>query len=247
MEYLYLLEKFGIAPNFWCSEEYFKRAGWELKEPEPGVFQMFLDGDPMLPPIHQDKGLLEGDCFADFEGYTGFGEPVFLDYEYIYDPKEFLAMEGKKWAVFRKNVRKFPQRVNEVLIYRPVENFCASSNPLNEWLEEKGEEDIHDADTMVDFVLNGENRKVLVGADSGIIYGINVWDSNYKFINYRYCFHAGGNFLSEFLRLTFYLDPDVSSTGKLINDGGSLDKDWLRAFKLKMNPIRERRVYTWVS
>lgn len=247
MEYLQLLEKFGIAPNFWCSEEYFRRAGWREVEPERGVVQMYLDDDPMLPPIHREQGVLEGFCFSDFEGYMGLGEPLFLDYEYIYDPVSFIDMTGKRWAVFRKNVRKFPQRIGEVVVYRPAEDFCASSEPLNDWLENKVGEDIHDAETMLDFVLNGENRKVLVGLESGNVYGINVWDSNYLFINYRFCFHTGEDFLSEFLRFCFYLDPDVQFQKKMVNDGGSLDKDNLRSFKLKMNPIRERRVYTWAS
>jgi hypothetical protein len=85
----------------------------------------------------------------------------------------------------------------------------------------------------------------LINNDSGKVLGINIWDLNDTYINYRYCFCSNEPFLSEYMRLLFYTDPEILSTGKLVNDGGCLGNDNLKAFKKKLNPISVREVSSY--
>lgn len=187
--------------------------------------------------------------WSDFVGFSWVGaEPVFLDFEFLYDPQCFGNMVGGDWMVFRKNSRKFPSRLGRELEYRRLgegEKVEALRELLIGWLEEKGEEaEIHDGDLMLDYALHGENRKALLDS-TGRLWGVNVWDENYQYINYRYCLCAKEPFLGEYLRLAFYTDAEILNKGKLVNDGGVLDSDQLKSFKEKLNPVRVREVYGW--
>ncbi len=95
---------------------------------------------------------------------------------------------------------------------------------------------------MVKYVLEGENRWGLFA--NGNLVGMNIWDENYRFINYRYCIDDGAPDLNRYLRLKFYTHDIIISKGKYINDGGSLGDEGLREFKMRLNPYR---VYTVTS
>jgi hypothetical protein len=78
------------------------------------------------------------------------------------------------------------------------------------------------------------------------IVAMNVWDENYKYINYRFCLvKSDERYLDEFCRFLFYTDMDVYFQRKLINDGGVLGSSGLEFFKDKMNPLRKRTVYSY--
>jgi len=244
-----------VAPNFWCSEEYFINANFQERELNGalGVFE-FDEGLLVFPPLDIDgrlqwpKGFPDR-VWSDFAGFSWAGaESEFLDFEFLYDPQRFLNMIGGSWMVFRKNSRKFPARLGQALTYRRLtegEMEGALTELLIGWLEEKGEEaEIHDGDLMLDFALHGENRKALFD-DAGQLWGVNVWDENYQYVNYRYCLCAKEPFLGEYMRLIFYTDEEILTKGKLINDGGALDSEPLRVFKEKLNPIRVREVCGW--
>ena len=238
--YLQLLEDNQMIPNFWCSREYFQKAGLEEIDRE-GILYVYDDDVLVFPPI-SSKGILKDPSemvWCDLEGleFTTMGYvSEFLDYEYIYDPKTFLTMEGKSWMVFRKNSRKFPRRVNEELEYvSDISNRRAESIFL-EWLNIQERKEIYDDETMIKFIFEGENRRFL-RSKKGKIYGLNIWDENFQYINYRYCICGKEDFISEYMRLLFYTDSVILNKGKLVNDGGVLDNPKLRFFKDKLNPM----------
>jgi len=81
----------------------------------------------------------------------------------------------------------------------------------------------------------------------GKLVAINIWDENYKYINYRYCIvDRKEPFLDEFVRYLFYTDLVILKTGKLVNDGGTVGNQGLEHFKDKLNPIRKRKVHSYI-
>jgi len=250
-KYLEELERAGIDPNFWCADEYFQRAGWSVHSSFGKVWAEDKDAGFVLPCLSLSGGFeMRGfDVWADLEGYEGM--PLltreFLDYNFIYDPRNFLKMEGGDWAVFRKNSRKFAKRQTHPCFYTDRYHTVVCEEDIKglfiSWLEGK-EGEIHDDEVMLNYLLNGDNRKFLIDSDGELI-GINVWDENYKYINFRYCICDSKPFLSEYMRLLFYTDAEILGKGKLVNDGGSLDNKALSDFKLKMNPVEIKNVYSW--
>lgn len=251
-EYLQALEKFDIEPNFWCADEYFQKAGWQIKCSEVLMGVVDSDGVLMLPTMNLVRGGLSnppGKCWAGLP-IQQYGK--FLDYNFIYDPKQFLDLSGGQWQAFRKNSRKFINRnPDKKFYYLDVSQIDGNlSEALPEifcgWLEGKPEDAIiQDDDVIFDYLQNGRNRKVLLD-QYGNVYGINIWDENYLYWNFRYCFCRPGQFLSEYMRLLFYTDPEIQSKNKLVNDGGCLDDKNLYAFKMKLNPLKINKIYSWV-
>jgi hypothetical protein len=242
-EYISLLESKKITPNWWCSEEYFQKAGLNIVVENNEV--VILDDDQqMFPSVslnnNQTWGRNANGFWADFIEYPG---KEFLDYEYIYDPKDFLNMSGNKWMTFRKNSRKFSNRCEDKgLIYSDKFDQKKLETLLLQWIERIPGDEIHDAETMTKFLIEGKNRKALTDSEGKVFFGINIWDENFKFINYRYCMCMGVPFLSEYMRLLFYTDEEIQNKNKLVNDGGSLDRPELERFKDKMNPINKRQI-----
>ena len=93
-------------------------------------------------------------------------------------------------------------------------------------------------------IFEGENRRFL-RSKKGKIYGLNIWDENFQYINYRYCICGKEDFISEYMRLLFYTDSVILNKGKLVNDGGVLDNPKLRFFKDKLNPMQVKERRTW--
>lgn len=251
-KYLELLQERSVTPNFWCSDEYFRLAALE---------ELYADGwfsivDPdaeviVLPPIHEEKGFIPPTImgpgeriWSDFPGYDPGHEftKELLDLEYTYAPQDFQKMVGAKWSVFRKNCRKFPERVKGLLKLEYVdagpEHQSGILQLFNYWFAKQGE--VQDSMAMTNFVFGGEHRKVLIS--EGKVWGLNVWDYNLSRINYRYCISYPDDFLNEYMRWLFYTDGNREM---LVNDGGVLDNPKLKAFKDKLNPISVREVYTW--
>ena len=77
-------------------------------------------------------------------------------------------MAGKKWQTFRKNCRKYPNRHKGGLHYivDGVDRISAKIEVFFEkWLEANDWIEYHDGEVMVEYILNGANREVLVTAD----------------------------------------------------------------------------------
>jgi hypothetical protein len=142
--------------------------------------------------------------------------------------------------VFRKNIRKIPKRFHN-LTYQPIigkEHSKRITQLIIQWGERiKG---VQDHIVCVKYVLNGNNRWGLFAGRNLI--GLNVWDENFKYINFRYCIDNGMSFLQEYLRYCFYTHPRIIETGKLVNDGGALDNPGLQRFKEKLNPVEIQKV-----
>lgn len=247
--YLKLLEKRKIDPNFWCSLEYFEKAGWKIKSNIEGFYWIEDEKGIVLPPIHEDnKRELKWinseplKIWADFNNYPFWGGSFyFLDWEYIYDPKQFLKMEGGHFSAFRKNSRKWRRR-NEIWSYEFIEKDDDILSVVIEWLDQDKNRIIEDQDVFLDYLSNGEHRRVLKKEDE--IVAVNIWDENYLYINFRYCVCKPNPFLSEFVRYLFYTDPLILNKNKLVNDGGVLNRPELKKFKDKMNPYEVRKVYS---
>jgi hypothetical protein len=262
--YLELLKIYNIVPNFYCSQEYLDKSGVEEITIENYIF-LQQDDWIISPPINALNGELLGvpkdwapKIWIDFQYWrppVGY-EPTFLDWEYIYNPKDFLDLSGGNWRVFRKNIRKFPGRYGKApLSYVNIfevarkrgERFVKDSlkNLLLEWLSDQGkDEEIHDDDVIVEYLFNGENRKVLIDKDYMIL-GVNIWDQNHQFINFRYSFSQSHKFLNEYIRYVFYTDPTIIHHNKLVNDGGTLDNNNIESFKDKLCPQAKRPVFSY--
>ena len=249
-EYLKIAERKNLLPNFWMSEEYFQKA--ELQEMSwEGWVWWEEDGWAVVPPISLNHPLGEipsyfslpiWSDFPEFKPHFLFSE--FLDYEYIYDPKHFENMEGGKWKIFRKNSRKWP-RENPGSTYIFMKNKSPfQQREINkvgiQWLQQS-QEDIQDGEVLLKYIWEGKNQKGLYVKDQ--LVGVNIWDENYYYINFRFCICNPEPFLSEYMRFLFY--SDIAHKNKLVNDGGVLDKESLKKFKDKLNPISIRKVKSW--
>jgi len=264
-QYLELLKKYKIIPTFPCSEEYFQRA--KIKEEITGDFIYWKHNEWILfPPINMNTGELlpngnsiSGDyqnwathIWASFPNWSmpSNYKKEFLELEHIYNPRHFLDLTGNKFQVFRKNIRKFPGRYGN----SPLQYIEANDNHENqlkdlfiEWLKNKeGNQEIHDDEVMTNYIFNGNNRKILVDKN-GYILGINIWDSNYFYINFRFSFSRNIKFLNEYQRYLFYTDPVILNQNKLVNDGGIMGIESLRIFKDKLCPVEKREIYSYVK
>lgn len=249
--YLAALEKAGIEPNFWAAGEYFRRAELQTRFLGANIVTV-MDGEvAVLPPLCLKTGKVvsipEMTVWSDYAGISVPGRtPELLDYEYIYDPANFRDLSGGHWAIFRKNVRKWPK--DKKTVYRPITP--ADSSQIEEvivdWLSNSEIVEVHDDTVMLDYLLHGDNRWGLFEQDR--LVGVNVWDYSWKYINFRYCVCRHEPFLSEYMRFLFYTaHPGGTLHGKpgLVNDGGVLDRPALKAFKDRLHPVRVREVYSW--
>ena len=249
-EYLLRMKHSGIEPNFFCSSEYFEKAEFE-EEWNDLSFWYSYEGKVMLPPIPNYSNFYNytNEIWTGLEGIKipGGWKKEFFDYEFIYDPKNFLSMNGSEWATFRKNVRKFPNRYKKELRYFSSELYPPRKieNLFIKWLNKDEESDVYDPEIIIRYLLNGKNRYFLVDENNELL-GINVYDYNWKYLNFRFSFaDPTYSFLSEYLRYCFYTDKTTLSYNKLVNDGGCLESEKLYNFKLKMNPLEIRKMYSW--
>lgn len=246
--YMHLLSQQIDSPNFWCSTEYFEKAKASVRY-EFGWIGIKCDGQLLLPSLHPFAPMIA--CKNKFSIWTDLPNyhsntlnKVFLDYNFIYEPQRFMDLSGSRWKVFRKNIRKWP-RNNPEWVYKDItEDDTAALNTLMiSWLGTKDGE-IHDDEVIYQYLFFGKNRRGLYD-DTGKLVGINIWDENYKYINYRFCFCEQTSFLSEFIRFLFYTDPSILAKKKLVNDGGSLGVPELFAFKNRLQPVAIFPVHSW--
>ena len=260
--YLTAMRLQGIVPNFWSSAAYLERAG--ARELTQGhLVWLEASGVPLFPPLSHSGDAVPPHtwpkpyCWSDFSNLPApEGEKRSeLDLEYIYLPSNFLRMEGGHWSVFRKNSRKFPRDnpgfvyTNEVsLEWETLEKL------FRDWMAKFNEDAIiHDAQVMLLYLADIAEQGTTVNfgwkalvSSNGELVGINVWDRNWHYTNFRYCICSSRyRFLSEYLRLLFYTDSTVAKIGLPVCDGGILDRKELMHFKDKMNPASVRVVYSW--
>lgn len=233
------------------SDEYFQKALWSQDIDDKGVIRIVDDeGFQMLPAITSNGTLVRGECWSDFDGFTNPPEEYnkeFLDYEYLYDTKAFQEMKGGEWAVFRKNSRKWANRIGLEWEYRDIPKGYSTDKLevlLVNWLQNNPDSVIQDSSVLLSYVQDGKNRKGLFTSD-GELHALNIWDSNWRYVNFRFCICNPEPFLSEFARLLFYQDMFDKYGSCIVCDGGCLDRISLKQFKDHLNPIAVRRVYSW--
>jgi len=246
--YLEMAKKLSVVPNFYMSEAYFDYA--RLIE-HSDKDRVWVEGNgwcvfPPLPyPIDFDENIwcdMGGLCPPDWY------QKKELDWEYIFDPWDFNDMTGGKWNTFRKNVRKWPRgNPNHAYLSELLDNLSAE-HLMGEWLEERMES-AQDADIMIKMALDHHpNVRHMYLYRGRELVGINVFDWNYRYINYRLCIvKPGERFLDEYLRFLFYTNSDILLSGMLVNDGGTLGREGLERFKDKMNPKIKRKRYSWIK
>lgn len=249
------VKKHSLLPNFWMSEEYIEKAElvWHSgivlsRRARPDLYCGWMQTEPLewfFPPLGRSGKFLSIrlNVYSSFlQTIQVYGWEEFLDYQYIYNPVDFLALQGHKWKQFRQDIKKYPKRADKQLLYLNIapDTFQDDITALvMTWTKEKT---LYDPEVLVKYALCGENRWGLFA--NGNLVGMNIWDENFKFINYRYCIDNGSPDLNRYLRHQFYTHPLILSKRKLVNDGGSLDNAGLREFKLRLNPYH---VYTVTS
>jgi hypothetical protein len=257
--FLELVKEKNHLPNFWMSREYIEKAGLVWSKGPNNLSGWRQDAgcvdEWFFPPLNSDlEFVLDVPIYAGFVlSFSNRSNSTFLDKQFIYDPMDFDPdkMVGKKWAVFRKNARKWPTRSSSPCAYCLWESLnpdfqkvCTEQlqTILESWSASKGHV-IYDPETFAKFALFGENRAVLISDNQ--LKGLNVWDENFKYINFRICMDVGEPFLNEFLRYLFYNHPVIKLSNKLVNDGGCLDLQGLHRFKTKLNPTNVLLVYQY--
>lgn len=231
--YLDRMESLKIVPNFWCSLEYWKRAGIRFSVVGDTYLSSDSDGGLFLPILTPKGPLSAPTWFAGFPGDVG-GE--ILDHQYIYSPG-MPDMRGTTWKPVRANVHRVERALGPLRLepLKSGQDLKKAGDLLLEWaLDQEGS--VYDPGVMADYILNGDNRLALRD-EKNVLWGVLAWDSNYQYTNFRYCVVAGSvDGLSDVARLLFREWCGTHYPHRLINDGGDLDRPGLRRYKLKFHP-----------
>jgi len=252
--YLTLLEQRRIEPNFFTSEAYLRASKVHVEEYQ-GLLCVLANKWNVLTPIEiQQKNItpvwILSPIWAALPSlsYEPRYRREFLDYEYLYDSKQFNDLSGHKWNVYRKNIRKWPKAHQnwQYLDVTPTTNLRQVLDIVLKWTSIKRKE-VQDFDTIWEYFTKHfdlKRMKILYNGD-GIPVGVNAWDESWKYINFRFCLNIPDQpFIQEFLRHQFYTDPEIQTSGKLINDGGVMDSPGLEKFKDKLHPVEKRIIHS---
>jgi len=230
-------------PNFWMTDPYvkYKRLVFVQEDTLLGYKEDVNLNEWFFCPfdIRKDSFDLNQNVFCGFPNQKNcLGNSIFLDYQYIYDSKNFKDLSGNKWQVFRKNSKKYRRRFEGNFDYRLLkegEREEEIENLILGWSEK--EKEIYDSEVMIDYLFFSDFRWGLF--TNGKLIGINVAEENWKYIYFRFCLDDGTSFLNEYLRLLFYENVEfVFDKNKLVNDGGDLGNEGLAFYKKKLNPVR---------
>jgi hypothetical protein len=229
--YSELLRTFKIPPNFYISDEYFEAAEWFIIKDKDSVWVEDSDGVCVLPEITMKGKVNPSRKYL--AGFPWMNEGHMFDFQFIYTPIDFLHLSGSQWRTVRKNLNRTEKEIGESLLMEVVDR-PDPERFLQRW---EADENFHDPETFVKYVFR--NRAVsFYGQKSGKIYGLAYWDENHVFINFRYLIHEDIPGLSDSLRVYFMRFVwDVLKSGKMVNDGGSLDRESLYWYKKRLNPL----------
>jgi len=233
----------SIYPNFYCSPEYWKKGKFKIVD-TPNLFEVRSQEGWLLIPRFEKEIFNFSEPF--YAGFSGFYCGKFLDYQFIYDPKNFRELSGGEWRKIRHNLTISKRELNESLGIVLTGRNCSLSSFKDfmlTWQNLKQESELYDPEIMVKFLINGDHRLLFMGLDSKKIYGIAVFDLTPIFINFRYCEVLPGiTGLSDYCRVEFYQWIDKHYPNKLVNDGGSLDKPSLYKYKQFLNPMSVSKI-----
>jgi len=253
--YLKRAEELLVEPNFFMSLPYLRLSNVKCVESEGWIWiadKRWCLFEPLpigkehspVPPVDRIWALFQSKS-TPLNGHYSF-----LDWQYIFDPTNFLHMDGKYWQVFRKNCRKWPKRNIRYNYTSQEPSGTEAGLMIADWIERKGGS-IMDGELLARFAYFEEDADIFkkyLYNNTGQLVGINAWDKNWRYINYRVCMSSPDEpFLNEFIRWLFYTDPEICKSGMLVNDGGALDSAGLEFFKDKMNPIDKLPLYSWIK
>jgi len=264
--YLTNMNRLGLVPNFYCSKAYLYACKATLLEVEGWWIVKDVPNDIiMLPPIPMDRknvgeplpdypidiiwsdtpgmshevlaGIIQGNCL----------EPHFLDWQYVYDPKNFLKLEGGQWHTLRKNIRHARNEYPELYLV-PFQGYLNQIKKLvGDWIVER-KDTIQDAETIAEYLIFNPPDKCEIRAlvdIHGNVKGVLAWDYNWKYINFRYCITESLPYLNEYARYLFYVSEEILKDGRKVNDGGIVDTPGLEFFKDRMNPYSKTPIHSW--
>jgi len=251
--YLTRASELKVEPNFFMSVPYVLISGLKARSKDGWIW---LNDSQwcVFPPLPLGDSNIDycakkiWAMFADAQPHVDRGYK-FLDWQYIFRPSDFLEMIGGQWETFRKNSRKW-HRENSGWTYSLKEpSLKIGGELIGQWLQVR-QYSVEDAELIARFAIfaqiSGVYRKFLYNT-TGELVGINAWDENWKYINYRVCIVKQGEpYLDEFMRWLFYTDNDILQSGKLVNDGGTLGNKGLERFKDKLNPVSKTQIYSYV-
>jgi len=255
--YLEALANLRIAPNFYVGASFWHFAHWTPRFIEVGgrhgIEIVDEDGVRMLPPVFSHPtgydlryASSEWPYWAGFAQHgSEFTKEDRLDDEFIYDPRNFLDLSGRKWKLVRKNISACETDCGEVLVFaRKAPGDETVSAFLEQWGAEQGD-DLYDPDAILRTAMLSPDRLFVVGRNSQKLYAILAFDANWFYVNFRMCLvlpHVRG--LSDYCRTMFYQKIAEAVPGRLVNDGGSLDSPGLREYKLRLHPVAVNTIYT---
>ncbi len=249
----------GIDPSFFLSQPYldlneavvWKNEHWMWVESDDWLLftPIRISQTPVDASYAFPKGMnIWCDDINDLYRDPAMWQPKFLDFEYIFDPTQFQNMEGGKWNTFRKNIRKWPRGNPDYMYIDQLMDLKALNDLCVDWFTPRVDA-IEDGESILKFILFPHTmiRRKYMYRKNWELVGVNVWDWNYQYINYRLCIaKTGERFLDEFMRFQFYQDPIIRASRKKVNDGGSLGNVGLERFKGKMNPLEKRKRYSLI-
>jgi len=239
--YLSALERKNVEPNFFCSEDYWKYAGWKAVLDGKYLIVVDEDGKNMLPAFDIVEERFDYDEMDFWAGFPDYNKGKFLDYEFIYDPGSFMNLEGKRWKLFRKNIRKFRNEVEAELILSKEVDEDVLKSFLDRWVKENEGKNWYEPEVMFRTIFETGKRMFLYGRESGKLYSIMIWDRNYMYINFRYLLTLDYPKLQDISRLFFYRWAFHQG---LVNDGGCLDSEGLEWYKKRLNPTKINTIYS---
>ena len=181
------------------------------------------------PPYRSDDQI-----YMDYEGYRGIGKRELCDYEYIYDPKITVGMNGRKMKVFRHNVNKFLK--NNIDYVYSSGTWKDAIYIYEEWTKN------HDL-IYNDYILDLKEFPMKVLYIDGIPSAFNIWEVGLKYIHYIANHSLSMPYINEFSRWLFY--RDIIGLNMLVNDGGDLGSESIRRYKKKLNPVEIRQRWSW--
>jgi len=268
-EYLICLISRGVIPNFYCSEAYLTAC--EAQAYSNGFWvTVEADGWTLFPPVPAHRGnpfpcpgLLGLDLtvpipphfpteswWSDFINYSpqlSYYSGEFLDWEYTYLATDFQEdnLRGSRWEVFRKNIRKWPNRTgleNYLWDFRLEPKPKQAAALFEKWLVLHP--NVQDGEIILRFLtdatLPATHQHYLW--KKGKLVGINVVDYTAITCNFRFSIADPDEpFLGEFLRWGVLRNGDF-----YVNDGGCLGNKGLEQFKDRLNPRIKRAVHSMI-
>jgi hypothetical protein len=244
--YLELIKNKNILPNFFVSEAYLSQIDFKWVNFQDWIWVEDSTGLCIIPPIHPIKtnDFPVKNIWAGFVNYPSKEKEwdvEFFDWQYIFNPSDFINMSGGRWETYRKNSKKW----NQHKTIQISQEFNPDTDLLADFVELR-KQNFMDVEWAIECFLNADLpvfRQYIY--ENSELKAVNIWDENHKLINYRWCFCRNEPFLSEFARLCFYRQPQILNSDKLVNDGGSLGFSGLETFKDKMNPEAKYKIFTF--